>query len=235
MRIVPKVASAVLSLFATPFLFSASLYSFDSANSTFSDDPLTLGFVFTANSTFEVTSLGWFDSTGAGFQSEHTVGIFDSTGNLLVSTTLGSGTTDPLSGNFRYHSISPLTLNSGSEYTLAGTSGGPADSWTINNFVNGFTVNPHLRLEKMQRAFLTALIWFTPNLIFLTMLFTLAPTLTDRNRIRNRIVLPPNLQASCLCRSPAWRCSWFADSAVPVAFSSRTAGGHCQRGKPHYA
>jgi hypothetical protein len=153
MRIVPKVASAVLSLFATPFLFSASLYSFDSANSTFSDDPLTLGFVFTANSTFEVTSLGWFDSTGAGFQSEHTVGIFDSTGNLLVSTTLGSGTTDPLSGNFRYHSISPLTLNSGSEYTLAGTSGGPADSWTINNFVNGFTVNPAFTVGENAARF----------------------------------------------------------------------------------
>src|SRR4051794_3029369 len=81
----------------------------------------------------------------------------------------------------------------------------------------------------MQHAFLTALIWFTPNPIFLAMLFTLAPTLTDRNRIRNRIVLPPNLQASCLCRSLAWHYSWFADSAVPVAFSNRTSGGHCQR------
>src|SRR4051794_20973571 len=90
----------------------------------------------------------------------------------------------------------------------------------------GSPLTLHLRLEKMQRAFLTALIWFTPNLIFLTILFTLAPTLTDRNRI----VLPPNLQASCLCRSLAWRCSWFADSAVPVAFSNRTSGGHCQRG-----
>src|SRR3954454_24513235 len=99
----------------------------------------------------------------------------------------------------------------------------------------GSLLIPYLRLEKMPRAFLTALIWFTPNLIFPTMLFTLAPTLTDRNQIRNRIVLPPNLQASCLCRSLAWRCSWFADSAVPVAFSSRTAGGHRQRGKPHYA
>src|SRR3954470_791226 len=94
----------------------------------------------------------------------------------------------------------------------------------------GSPLTLHLRLEKMQRAFLTALIWFTPNPIFLAMLFTLAPTLTDRNRIRNRIVLPPNLQASCLCRSLAWHYSWFADSAVPVAFSNRTSGGHCQRG-----
>src|SRR3982750_1194004 len=92
----------------------------------------------------------------------------------------------------------------------------------------------HLRLERMQRAFLTALIWFTPNPIFLTILFTLAPTLTDRNRTRNRILLLPNLQTSCLYRSPAWHCSSFADSAVPVAFSNRTSGGHCQRGKPHY-
>ncbi|HEY1214928.1 MAG TPA: DUF4082 domain-containing protein [Bryobacteraceae bacterium] len=136
-----------LLLFAATSLLGAqlaacdSLYSFSSVNQTFSDKSVTLGFVFTANSSFEVDSLGWFDATGQGFSSEHTVGLFDSAGTLLTSVTLSAGTGDSSNGGFRYHSITPITLTAGNEYTLAGTSGGPMDSWTINDFVNNFTVN----------------------------------------------------------------------------------------------
>jgi hypothetical protein len=133
---------AATSLFGAQFAACDSLYSFSSANDTFSDTPLTLGFVFTANSSFEVDSLGWFDATGEGFSTQHTIGLFDSAGTLLGSTTLSSGTSDSIDGGFRYHSIAPITLTAGNEYTLAGTSGGSMDRWTVNDVVNDFAVSP---------------------------------------------------------------------------------------------
>ena len=142
MRFFGRFIVIFISLFATSFVFADPIYNFGSVNSTFADNPATLGFVFTANTTFNVTSLGWFDGGGAGFQSEHTVAIFDADGNLLTSTTLGTGTGSPLSGSFRYQAITPVTLDMGAQYTLAGTSGGALDPWTANDYVSGFVVNP---------------------------------------------------------------------------------------------
>jgi hypothetical protein len=118
------------------------LYTFTSANQIFTDQPLTLGFTFTTNNAFTVSSLGWFDATGNGFLSPHTVGIFDANGNLLTSTTLSTGASDSLSGSFRYQSIAPITLQAGNAYTLAGTTGGALDPWTVNDYVTGLSVNP---------------------------------------------------------------------------------------------
>src|SRR4051812_3854518 len=138
----PKLFVAALSLFSTQLAFSGSLYDFSGVNQTFTDNPVTLGFVFSVNTAFEVSSLGWFNPTADGFQAEHTVGIYDSNGTLLASTNLATGRATPLTGMFRYQAITPVTLNAGAEYVLAGTSGGSLDHWTINDFVSGFTVNP---------------------------------------------------------------------------------------------
>jgi hypothetical protein len=124
------------------FAHADSLYTFTSANQTFTDQPLTLGFTFTANNAFTVSSLGWFDATGSGFLSPHTVAIFDGNGNLLASTTLSTGASDSLSGSFRYRSIAPITLQAANDYTLAGTTGGSLDPWTVNDYVTGLSINP---------------------------------------------------------------------------------------------
>ena len=142
MRFIGRFLLLFISLFAMPFIFADSMYTFGEVNSTFTDKPVTLGFVFTSNTGFNVSSLGWFDATGAGFQSAHTVAIFDSDGNMLTSTTLGTGTSSPLNGWFRYQAIAPITLEAGATYTLAGTSGGALDSWTANDYVSGLAVNP---------------------------------------------------------------------------------------------
>jgi hypothetical protein len=139
MRILTLSFVLVMAASNAQLALSDSLYTFGAVNKTFTDEPVTLGFVFTANSTFEVTSLGWFDGTGNGFQSPHTIGLFDSAGNLLISTVVG--TSDSFSDSFRYHPIAPITLEAGNDYTLAGTSGGQLDSWTVNDFVSGFTMN----------------------------------------------------------------------------------------------
>lgn len=145
----------LLLSFALPanLLLGDSLYSVNGVNQTFTDNPVTLGFEFTPNSDFMVTSLGWFDATGSGFQSPHTVGIFDSQGNLLTSTTLASGTGDMLTGFFRYEAIAPTTLVGGNTYTLAGTSGGAADSWTVNDYVSNFNVNPEFTIGENAALF----------------------------------------------------------------------------------
>lgn len=141
-----KLFLAAISIFGAQLAFCDPLYTFSSVNSTFTDAPLTLGFVFSANTDFEVTSLGWFSVTADGFQTAHTVGIYDSTGNLLTSANLAAGTSTTLDGFFRYQSIAPITLNAGSDYVIAGTSGGPLDSWTVNDRVSGFMVNPALTI-----------------------------------------------------------------------------------------
>lgn len=132
----------ISSVCATQFALADPLYTFGNVSSTFTDNALTLGFAFTADTTFNVTSLGWFDPTCNGFQSEHTVGIFDANGTLLVSTTLEPGTSGTLSDSFLFQAITPITLALGETYTLAGTTGGALDGFTVNDDVSNFAVNP---------------------------------------------------------------------------------------------
>jgi Domain of unknown function (DUF4082)/Concanavalin A-like lectin/glucanases superfamily len=124
------------------------IYGFTSVNGSYSQSQLSLGFVFTTTSAQTVIALGWFDpnsvgSNDTGFATPHTVRIFDSNGNLLGSLTLSAGTEDPLVGFFRYAKLTtPITLTANTTYVLAGTSGGPADAWTVSDFVSGFTHDP---------------------------------------------------------------------------------------------
>ena len=142
----------IASVCATHLALADPLYTFGNVSSTFTDNALTLGFAFTANSTFNVTSLGWFDPCN-GFQSDHTVGIFDANGTLLVSTTLEAGTSDPLTDGFSFQAITPITLEMGETYTLAGTTGGNLDAFTVNDDVSNFTVNPEFTIGANAALF----------------------------------------------------------------------------------
>lgn len=100
MRYITRFSVLLLAGLAAHLASADSLYTFSSVSNTVTDSPLSLGFAFTADSTFKVSALGWFDATGAGFQSLHTVGIFDASGTLLTSTTLSMGAGNPLSDSF---------------------------------------------------------------------------------------------------------------------------------------
>ena len=78
--------------------------------------PFTLGWKFSTNSAISVTGLGVFDDSQDGLAESHEVGIWNSNGNLLASTTVAIGTTDPLINQFRYSSIIPITLAAGQDY-----------------------------------------------------------------------------------------------------------------------
>lgn len=98
------------------------------------------GWEFNLASTFQINSLGLFDSGGDGFFGPHDVGIFDTLGALLVSTTVSSS--DPLVAGFRYHAlVAPAILGPGN-YVLGAifpTTGTP-DGMFLNS--NGAVILP---------------------------------------------------------------------------------------------
>src|ERR1700730_11060253 len=94
---------------------------------------------------------GMNGSVGDGLQSSIPVGLFDSSGTLLASTTIPSGTTATLLNGFRYVSIAPVNLLSGNTYTLAAyysssdpdilhdQGGSPSTSSDFTNYLGAFT------------------------------------------------------------------------------------------------
>jgi len=96
------------------------------ANAFGADGPVNLGIVFTANSTFSVDALGFYDMNtlypGSLTGSEE-VGLFDSTGALITSTTVTLS--DPVVDDYFFAPIAPVVLTAGDKYTV--------DSWTSEN------------------------------------------------------------------------------------------------------
>jgi hypothetical protein len=87
--------------------------AFGSINST----AQTIGFTFTANSNLIVSALGfWEQNTGANLMQTHDVGLWSSSGTLLASGTVAVNS--PVTGNWRYVTISPITLTAGQTYTV---------------------------------------------------------------------------------------------------------------------
>jgi hypothetical protein len=85
-----------------------------------------LGWIFTANQSIDVTKLGVWDAGADGLLASHTVGIWNSSGGLLGSTTVLSGVASPSAGAtiqggiFRYQPVTAIHLNAGSQYVVAG-------------------------------------------------------------------------------------------------------------------
>lgn len=78
-----------------------------------------VGFRFTMNSAQAVQSLGvWNGDTlgGGGLDNAHQVGIWDDTQTLIASATVTPSS--PITGDFRYESVSPVVLNPGTTYTI---------------------------------------------------------------------------------------------------------------------
>jgi uncharacterized protein DUF4082 len=80
--------------------------------------PVVLGNVFTANTNFSVDALGFYYNPNllTMTQSEE-VGLFDNSGNLLASITVLLS--DPVVGSYLFHSIAPVSIVAGNQYTVA--------------------------------------------------------------------------------------------------------------------
>jgi hypothetical protein len=90
----------------------------------------TRGWAFTSNQAINIASLGWFDYEGNGLVDSHQVGIWDASGNLQMSGTVGAGTGDPLLAGFRYTTaLTGTTLLAAGTYVVAGLSTYDDDAW----------------------------------------------------------------------------------------------------------
>jgi PEP-CTERM motif len=73
----------------------------------------TVGSQFTTSGPVSVDGLGVFDDSQNGLVDSYPIGIWDSTGTLVASGTVGSGTSGTLINQFRYVSITPVDLVAG--------------------------------------------------------------------------------------------------------------------------
>lgn len=82
-----------------------------------------VGISFTVNESITVTDLGWYDNplTDVGLEVSHDMAIYDATTrDMLASATVPSGTSGPVSENFYYVPVTPILLEPGNTYIVAG-------------------------------------------------------------------------------------------------------------------
>jgi Domain of unknown function (DUF4082) len=147
---VGSIATLTLALIPVERAQAVGLYDFTSEPPIlFDSGDLTVGFLFTANSTFTINSLGFYDYEQNGLQTSHDVGIFDTSGTLLTSVTVPSGTAGELGNKFRYASIPSFTLNSGQSYVIGGqTTGLDGYNYANMNSILGFSVDPRISIDS---------------------------------------------------------------------------------------
>jgi hypothetical protein len=103
----------------------------DDVTGWFSDGLIrTVGYQFTANSTFQVNRLGFVDANQDGLIESHGVAIWELDGVApIVTGTVASGVAAPLEGMFRWVSIPDVQLNAGGVYIIVGSYAG-TELWT---------------------------------------------------------------------------------------------------------
>jgi hypothetical protein len=83
----------------------------------------TIGFEFTVSSPQSIEALGVYDDGGAALPTNASVGLWNSSGDLLASATVpASG--GVLIGDFRYSNISAFSLTPGTDYIVGAYLGG---------------------------------------------------------------------------------------------------------------
>jgi hypothetical protein len=105
--------------------------------------PFTLGWTFTVNDDIVVTQLGLFDSRQNGLEESHDIGIWDDSGTLVASATIGSGVSGLLVDNFRYVEIVPVTLAAGG-YTIGAFFGTGLEPLVFAGDATGFVASPQI-------------------------------------------------------------------------------------------
>jgi hypothetical protein len=106
----------------------------------------TLGFEFSSSTNISVTSLEVYDSGMGLLSSSATVGIWDTSGDLLTSATVPSGSSAN-DGYFSSVSITPLNLTAGTDYVVGAYLDGTASSY--NTGEGGVaTVNPNITIIR---------------------------------------------------------------------------------------
>lgn len=132
---------AMLALFFASALPSAKaallLTDISQITTPFAVAGWTFGNVFVVGSSnISVTRLGYIDVGLNGLTDSHAVSLWNSTGTMLGTVTVQSGTASTLQANWRWENLSsPLTLSAGQTYRVGGTTTA-ADAFTYANAGN---------------------------------------------------------------------------------------------------
>ena len=120
------LTTGTLGFNASADLVEASTWQGDGTEANYSN---AVGWQFTALDDLTITHLGVLDLGEAGLADRHTVGIFDSEGNLLVSSTIGAGLSgDLFADSMIYNTVELTTLEEGESYYIL------ADNWLQDDF-----------------------------------------------------------------------------------------------------
>lgn len=126
------LALSLVAFMAGPALAGLAV-DFSSVTTDFTNGNWSLGWEFTTTAPVTVKALGFYDDLKNGLTQNHAVGIYDTAGTLLVSTTVL--TTDPLVSFFRMHNITPLVLAGSTTYFIQAVTGTENYTWGTNGFV----------------------------------------------------------------------------------------------------
>jgi hypothetical protein len=118
---------------------------------------VTRGYTIDVTQSFAVSALGVFDSGGEALFTSHNVAIWNATGHLLAQTVVpaGAGATTEVINQFRYLSITPVTLapgdyTVGTYYPVTTTDDGLGDPILIN--ITDVAANPDLTIVSYEFA-----------------------------------------------------------------------------------
>lgn len=135
------VLGVVLTLLSVDCAFgSIAAVEWSGSGTSTTGTPLSLGYLFTVDTSTFATDLGVYDHEGNGLVQSHGVGLWTGGGTLLASTTVLSGTASTLDGHFRYESIAPVALTAGSRYVVAAADLSNGDPYVYE--LTGFSSAP---------------------------------------------------------------------------------------------
>jgi hypothetical protein len=132
LRLTAAVALAIACplLSARPAAAQQTALTFTGGTISSDSRSFTGGWQFSTSGPLAVTALGIWDAGNNGLAETHQVGIWNSSGALLVSSTVPSGTGGTLDNGFRFVPVASTPLLTGT-YVIGAFFGGAADAFTF--------------------------------------------------------------------------------------------------------
>lgn len=137
------LAALMLTFGVSGMYADQQLVTFTAPGSIFTNNVFTLGYEFTTRNSINITALGVFDYGHDGFSAPEQVGLWTSGGTLLASAFVSSS--DPLVGDFRYHSIKPVWLAPRADYVIGAQ--GP-EPYTFMTFGSSTATDIYFRQDR---------------------------------------------------------------------------------------
>jgi uncharacterized protein DUF4082/PEP-CTERM motif-containing protein len=153
-RILKTVSAAILMagvamVASTGFANAGPAITLTTPGTEYGGGQYTLGFEFQVASNQTITQLGVYDSGQDGLTTGAQIGLWDTSGTLLRSVTIPTGTGSTLIGDFRYGSITPFLAVTGTDYIVGAFTQDLATSLFTGQGGTG-TVDPNIILVEDQ-------------------------------------------------------------------------------------